>query len=355
MKDGIVAVDQALLKLRRQGFKPNRDIIVFFTGDEETSGNGADLGATEWRKLTDAEFGLNADGGGGGLRPRRPAAGLRHPDRREDLSRPIILRRATLAATVRGRAPTMRSTASPMRSKRLQAYRFTPMLNDTTRGYFTGARAEGEERARRRHAAWLANPQDGAGRRRHRGQPNRGRPAPAPAASPPCLSPAMPTTRCRSRRTATVNCRILPGIDPKTVQAELKQRRRTRSRGGRPIPTSSAPRRQLAAAARRVRRLHQRRSSASTARTCTSSRRWRPGPATAASSGPPESRSTTSTAAGGSPRRRARARPRRAHSGPGAVRRRRPLGDDAARSRRELAQAAVSAPLPAPRPRGRGP
>ncbi|HKH27671.1 MAG TPA: M20/M25/M40 family metallo-hydrolase, partial [Sphingomicrobium sp.] len=65
MKNGIVATTLALIKLRQSGFKPKRDIILFFTGDEETAQNGALKGSTEWRNLTDAEFGLNADGGGG--------------------------------------------------------------------------------------------------------------------------------------------------------------------------------------------------------------------------------------------------------------------------------------------------
>lgn len=34
MKDGIVGITQALIDLRASGFKPKRDIIVFFTGDE---------------------------------------------------------------------------------------------------------------------------------------------------------------------------------------------------------------------------------------------------------------------------------------------------------------------------------
>ena len=64
-KQGVIATAAALIKLREAGFKPTRDIIVFYTGDEETEGNGARLGATEWRNLIDAEYALNADAGGG--------------------------------------------------------------------------------------------------------------------------------------------------------------------------------------------------------------------------------------------------------------------------------------------------
>ncbi|MBU6207293.1 MAG: M20/M25/M40 family metallo-hydrolase, partial [Alphaproteobacteria bacterium] len=46
MKDGDVAIITSLLRLKAAGFKPKRDIIVFFTGDEETNGLGAHYGAT---------------------------------------------------------------------------------------------------------------------------------------------------------------------------------------------------------------------------------------------------------------------------------------------------------------------
>src|SRR5947209_5204216 len=67
IKEGVTAVTTALLRLRASGFQPTRDIVVLFTGDEETSGKGAELAASEWRKWTDADFGLNSDGGGGGF------------------------------------------------------------------------------------------------------------------------------------------------------------------------------------------------------------------------------------------------------------------------------------------------
>jgi acetylornithine deacetylase/succinyl-diaminopimelate desuccinylase-like protein len=63
MKNGDVATTMAAVKLMSEGFKPDRDIIFFYSGDEETRGVGATLGSTKWRNLTEAEFGLNADGG----------------------------------------------------------------------------------------------------------------------------------------------------------------------------------------------------------------------------------------------------------------------------------------------------
>ena len=53
----------ALQYLRAEKFQTTRDIIVLFTGDEETSGNGSRRAATEWRSLIDAEYALNSDAG----------------------------------------------------------------------------------------------------------------------------------------------------------------------------------------------------------------------------------------------------------------------------------------------------
>ena len=64
-KAGMVGLVTSLLKLKEAGWKPKRDLILFFTGDEETGGRGARLGATEWRSLIDSEYALNSDGGGG--------------------------------------------------------------------------------------------------------------------------------------------------------------------------------------------------------------------------------------------------------------------------------------------------
>src|SRR5438270_9730459 len=63
MKNGDVATTLAAVKLMSQGIKPDRDIIFLYSGHEESLGVGATLGSTKWRNLTDAEFGLNADGG----------------------------------------------------------------------------------------------------------------------------------------------------------------------------------------------------------------------------------------------------------------------------------------------------
>jgi acetylornithine deacetylase/succinyl-diaminopimelate desuccinylase-like protein len=97
------------------------------------------------------------------------------------------------------------------------------MLNPANRGYFEHrAREEGNSRLGQAMRAWLANPGDGAA-------------ADIVEASP--IDVGLTRTRCVATMlsgghadnalpqsaTATINCRIMPGVQPRDVQAELQQ------------------------------------------------------------------------------------------------------------------------------------
>jgi acetylornithine deacetylase/succinyl-diaminopimelate desuccinylase-like protein len=221
IKQGITAVTTALLRLRAEGFKPKRDIVVLFTGDEETQGNGARLGATEWRKWTDAEFALNSDGGGGGFAKDGRPLGFSMQTAEKTFS--------MYTFTVRNRGghsskprPDNAIYKLAHAIERLEAYRFTPILNETTREYF-GVREKGEKGplgdAMR---AWLANPSDGKA---------------ADLIEADEGEVGLTRTRCVATRLegghadnalpqlarATINCRIMPGTQPAAVRDELER------------------------------------------------------------------------------------------------------------------------------------
>jgi acetylornithine deacetylase/succinyl-diaminopimelate desuccinylase-like protein len=73
MKDGDAALVASLVRLRREQFVPQRDLIVAFTADEEAGGdaNGPAFLLKEHRKLIDAGLVVNLDGGGGMLKDGR--------------------------------------------------------------------------------------------------------------------------------------------------------------------------------------------------------------------------------------------------------------------------------------------
>jgi acetylornithine deacetylase/succinyl-diaminopimelate desuccinylase-like protein len=220
MKNGIAAITNALIQLKAEGFKPKRDIIVLFTGDEETEGKGAELAASNWLKGAGIEYALNADAGGGiFLKDGTPLGfGLQTSEKMyQDFTFTV---RNPGGHSSRPRPDNAIYELSSA-LKRLEAHRFTPMLNETTRAYYT-ARATQEKGAlgdaMRR---WLKDEKDGA------------------AAD---LIEADPTevggtrTRCVATRLtgghannalpqmaqATVNCRVFPGVAAKDVLEELK-------------------------------------------------------------------------------------------------------------------------------------
>jgi acetylornithine deacetylase/succinyl-diaminopimelate desuccinylase-like protein len=221
IKQGITAVTTALLRLRAEGFKPSRDIVVLFTGDEETQGNGARLGATEWRKWTDAEFALNSDGGGGGFAKDGRALGFSMQTAEKTYS--------MYSFTVRNRGghsskprPDNAIYKLAHALRQLQIYRFEPALNETTRAYF-GVREKGEKGplgdAMR---AWLKDPNNGEA---------------ADLIEADEGEVGLTRTRCVATRLegghadnalpqlarATVNCRIMPGVEPAAIRDELER------------------------------------------------------------------------------------------------------------------------------------
>jgi len=221
IKEGVAAVTTALLKLRASGFKPSRDIIVLFTGDEETSGNGARLAATDWRKWTDADFALNSDGGGGGFaRDGRPLGFTLQTAEKTYSMYTFTVRNPGGHSSKPRPDNAIYQLAHAL--ERLEAYRFTPMLNETTRAYF-GVREKSEKGplgdAMRR---WLANPNDGAAADFIEADPGE---------------VGLTRTRCVATRLegghadnalpqlarATINCRIMPGTEPAAIRDELER------------------------------------------------------------------------------------------------------------------------------------
>ena len=221
MKNGDVATTMAAVKLISEGFKPNRDIIFFYSGDEETKGEGATLGSTKWRNLTDAEFGLNADGGCASYDANFKPLGCGISIAEKTFQTYFFTTHNPGGHSSRPRPDNAIYDLADALEK-LRTYRFQPMQNDANRGYFEQrAREEGNSPLGNAIRAWLANPNDGAA-------------ADIVEASP--LDVGLTRTRCVATMlkgghadnalpqsaTATVNCRIMPGVQPKEVQAELQ-------------------------------------------------------------------------------------------------------------------------------------
>lgn len=221
IKQGIAATTTALLKLKAEGFQPKRDLIVFYTGDEETDQNGSKLGATTWRNLLDAEYGLNADNGGGEFSANGKVLGFTMQTSEKTYASYTFTARNRGGHSSRPRADNaIYELADAL--KRLAAYRFEPVMTETTRAYFTGRAQTETGPVASAMRAWLNNPKDGVA---------------ADAIEADEGTAGYTRTRCVATRlygghadnalaqlaTATVNCRIMPGVSPDLIKTELDQ------------------------------------------------------------------------------------------------------------------------------------
>ncbi len=66
-KFGVAQLTSTFIRLKKEGFVPNRDLIIAFSGDEESGMDTTRMLAYERPDLAKAEFALNSDAGGGDL------------------------------------------------------------------------------------------------------------------------------------------------------------------------------------------------------------------------------------------------------------------------------------------------
>jgi acetylornithine deacetylase/succinyl-diaminopimelate desuccinylase-like protein len=221
MKNGIAAITNALLWLKAEGYKPKRDIIVFFSGDEETSGNGARRASTEWRSMIDAEYALNADAGGGGFLKDGTLLGFGMQTSEKMYQDFTFTVRNPGGHSSRPRPDNAIYELSAA-LKKLEAHRFTPAMTETTRAYLQFRQKQEQGALGDAMRRWLANKEDGDA---------------ADIIEADKSEIGTTRTRCVATRLegghannalpqmarATVNCRILPGVSAQDVQAELQK------------------------------------------------------------------------------------------------------------------------------------
>ncbi|MGC1785059.1 MAG: M20/M25/M40 family metallo-hydrolase [Acidobacteriaceae bacterium] len=219
MKDGDAIMVTNLIRLKKQDYKPDRDIILALTTDEE----GGDFNGVSWllknhRDLIDAAFVLNPDGGG--VTTQNGKAILVEVDASEKMYSDY-----TVTATNRGGHSSLPRPDNAIYELanalvRLQHYQFPVQLDAVTRAYFQkqstvlhGQQAEDVK-------AILRTP------------PN---PASVARVSQDPFSNATLRTTCVAtvvraggannalpqRAVANVNCRILPGRTREQIRQKL--------------------------------------------------------------------------------------------------------------------------------------
>lgn len=220
-KAGLAQVAATFLSLRAENFRPTRDLIIWFSGDEETTGaTTSDLLARRRALIGDAEFALNSDAGGGTLSEAgAPVAFGVQTAEKTYASFSFTARNPGGHSSVPRDDNAIYSLAQALAA--LRAYQFPVMWNDTTIAAFrNAATATGgpEGDAMRRFAA---NPTDRRAQRALSANPHTSTLLRTTCVAT-MLSGGHAENALPQSAEATVNCRIFPGVAVADVQRELQ-------------------------------------------------------------------------------------------------------------------------------------
>jgi len=136
MKGADAVLVTTMIRFRKENYKPERDIILALTADEEGGrSNGVDWLVKNHRELIDSEFVLNPDGGGVQLENGKPV--MMEMDATEKLYSAY-----QLGATNPGGHSSLPVAANAIYHiadalAKLEKFRFPFELNDVTRAYFS--------------------------------------------------------------------------------------------------------------------------------------------------------------------------------------------------------------------------
>jgi acetylornithine deacetylase/succinyl-diaminopimelate desuccinylase-like protein len=217
MKDSVAIAVTDFIRLKKEGFVPNRDIILALTADEENGkSNGVDWLLKNHRELIDAEFALNPDSGG--VRPDKPqTVGFEATEK-------LYGDFQVLATNPGGHSslPTPDNAIYHVADAlaKLQKYSFPFELNAVTREYFAQmAKIETGQRAADLRAI-LGEPPDPKAVERL-SQDTHVNSVMRTTCVATMLSGGHAPNALPGRAEANVNCRIFPGHSQEEIRGQL--------------------------------------------------------------------------------------------------------------------------------------
>jgi acetylornithine deacetylase/succinyl-diaminopimelate desuccinylase-like protein len=219
MKDGDAIMVTSLIRMKKEGFRPNRDIILALTADEEGgTANGVDWLLQHQRALIDAEFVLNHDGSSIVSEHGKPL--YYELDGTEKVYGDYQLMTTNPGGHSSLPVPDNAIYALAAGLSRLEKYEFPFELNTVTRGYYQQMTTiESGQRSADMRAILRATP-DPAAIARLSKDPND-----HSIMHTTCVATRLEGGHANNalpqRAAAVVNCRILPGHSPEEVRQDL--------------------------------------------------------------------------------------------------------------------------------------
>ena len=206
--------------LKAEGFVPSRDLIIAFTGDEESYQETVQHLTNKFRDLIDAEYALVVDGGGGALDDTGKAFQYQIGFAEKTY--------ATFSMTARNRGghssmPRPDNAIFDLAAaiQRLEMHTFPVETNEITLTYFARTAPFLENEVGDAMARFAADPSDESAIETLRGKPEYVGTL-GTTCIPTMLEAGHAENALPRSATATVNCRIFPGNSVEDIQRELQ-------------------------------------------------------------------------------------------------------------------------------------
>ena len=221
MKAGDAILLMSFLRLKREGYQPDRDLIVALTADEETGdSNGITWLLDNHRDWIEAEYSINLDGGEfEKMRGQRVLAELQAS---EKLYADFQLETTSAGGHSSVPGPDNAIYQLAVALGRLEKFSFPVRLNEVTRGYFSQSAAlTATSLAADLHAA-AQDPPNQAAIQHLTAIPYYNSLLRTTCVATMLAGGHAPNALPQSAR-ATVNCRIFPAEDPVEVRKTLER------------------------------------------------------------------------------------------------------------------------------------
>ena len=209
-----------MLRMKREGYVPDRDIILALTADEE----GGDMNGAEWlvnthKPVIDAAYAIN-EGGGGSLVNGKPF--LQSVQATEKVS--INLTASTHNRGGHSSVPRPDNAIYQLAAglMKLSAYRFPVQLNDVSRAFFERTAAIENPDLGAAMRAIVKNDKDSVAAAKL-SQVNRYASMLRTTCVATRLAGGHANNALPQTATANINCRVVPNVDPAQVRLTLLQ------------------------------------------------------------------------------------------------------------------------------------
>ncbi len=210
-----------VIRLKKEGFIPNRDIIIALTADEEMgNANGVNWLITNHRDLIDADFCINPDGGGGDMKNGKPVNMAIQTSEKIYVSFRLETKNKGGHSSLPVKDNAIYNLARGL--TRLANYDFPVRLNETTRNYFEKIAITESAQVKSDILAILLTPPDTAAARRLEAASAYYNAMMRTTCVATMMSAGHAENALPNTAQAIVNCRMLPDDNPDNVMSVLK-------------------------------------------------------------------------------------------------------------------------------------